>query len=163
MYRDIVDENDKVMGKATKEDVAACGLICRVAFMLLVNSERQLLLQQRRATKKTYPLYWSGAAAGHLISGETYESGGIREVREELGVHVELNFLGKYLSAEDREMVGVLYGYHDGPFEIERAEVEQTKFMSLPEIQAAEATGSMKMTSFLVRGLDMLIPVLTSS
>ena len=64
--RDVINENDEVIGQADKEEVRRKGLLSRVAFIILVNSRRELLLQQRAAMKETYPLYWSGAAAGHV-------------------------------------------------------------------------------------------------
>ncbi|MGH4019113.1 MAG: NUDIX hydrolase [Pseudonocardiaceae bacterium] len=107
--RDVVNEQDVVVGQAGREEIEAHGLICRVAFIMLANSKGELLLHQRSATKKAYPLYWSGAAAGHLVSGETYEGAAHRELWEEIGVEANLEFLGKFFSAPDREMVGVFW------------------------------------------------------
>lgn len=158
--RDIVNENDEVIGQATKEEVAAKGLICRVSFIMLVNSKGELLLHQRSANKKAYPLYWSGAAAGHLIRGETYEQAAIRELKEELGVEAELEFVGKFFSEEDREMVGVFLGHYDGPIKIEPMEVERVEYHRPERLQRELA--SMKVTSYVERSLPLILPKLST-
>lgn len=152
--RDVVDEDDNVVGQATKTEIESKGLICRVSFILLQNSDGRLVLQQRSANKRAYPLYWSGAAAGHLEAGESYESAAARELHEELGIEAELTLLGRFYSAEDREMVGVLVGRHDGPYKFEPMEVAQVKLMT-PEELLRQAP-SMKLTTFVERSLPML-------
>jgi isopentenyldiphosphate isomerase len=152
--RDVINEDDEVIGQADEDEVRREGLLSRVAFILLVNSRKELLLQQRSAGKETYPLYWSGAAAGHVDSGETYEQAAIRELAEELGVEAPVRFLGKYLSKEDREMVAMFLTFHDGPYEIERNEIEKIDFFSVERLR--REMPSMKVTSFLERALPLL-------
>ncbi len=82
--RDVVDENDEVIGVADKHVIERFGLNCRVAFVMLMRSDGRLLLHQRSENKRAYPLYWSGAAAGHVDAGETYADAASRELREEL-------------------------------------------------------------------------------
>jgi isopentenyl-diphosphate delta-isomerase len=154
--RDIVNERDEVIGAATKEDVAAQGLICRVAFIMLVNSKGELLLHQRSSNKRSYPLYWSGAAAGHLIRGETYEQGATRELMEELGVQAKLVFAGKFFSEEDREMVGVFLGCYDGPVTIEPMEVAQIEYFDPTRL--AHSLATMRVTSYVERALPLVLP-----
>lgn len=154
--RDVVNEKDEIVGRATKEEVAAQNLICRVCFIMLVNSRDELLLHQRSANKKAYPLYWSGAAAGHLVSGEGYLEAAQREMMEEIGVEADLEFVGKFFSEDDREMVGVFLGYHDGPIEIEPLEVKQVDYFSLARLEL-EMPG-MKVTSFVERSLPLILP-----
>lgn len=152
--RDVINENDEVIGQADKDEVRRRGLLSRVAFIILMNSKRELLLQQRSATKETYPLYWSGAAAGHVDSGETYEQAASRELSEELGIEAPLRYLGKYLSEEDGEMVAMFLAFHDGPYEIERKEIEKIDFFSFERLR--QEMPSMKVTSFLETALPML-------
>lgn len=152
--RDYVDEEDKVLGQATKERIEAEGLICRVSFIVLRNSENRLLLQQRSSNKRFYPLFWSGAAAGHLIAGESYEEGAVRELLEEMTIETPLDYLGKFYSADDREMVGVFVGTYDGTYDFEPMEVAQVKTFSLEEI--AHRPDDMKITTYVERSLPLL-------
>lgn len=152
--RDVVDADDEVVGTATKEEIEADGLNCRVAFILLTTSGGRLVLQQRAATKRAYPLFWSGAAAGHLIAGESYDEAARRELREELGIATELAFIGKFYSREDREWVGVFVGTHNGPYTAEPLEVEAVRTYEIDEL--TENTDSLKLTSFVERALPLL-------
>ena len=160
--RDIVNEQDEVIGTATKEEIEAKRLIDRVCFIMLVNGKGELLLHQRSANKRAYPLYWSGAAAGHLASGETYEQAATREMKEEIGVQPDLQFVGKFYSADDREMVGVFLGYYDGaPLRIEPMEVAQVDYFSLDRLQREMPT--MKITSYVERSLPLILPRLSEA
>lgn len=158
--RDVVDEEDNVVGQATKQLISEKGLICRVSFIMLVDGKGRLLLQQRSASKRAYPLYWSGAVAGHLSSGESYEEAARREMMEELGIEAELEFLGKFFSAEDREMVAVFLGHHDGPVEIERREIAQIRYFTPATLKAK--LSDMKVTSFVERALPLVLSRLAS-
>lgn len=153
--RDIVNERDEIIGKADKEEIAARGLICRVAFIMLANSKGELILHQRAATKKAYPLYWSGAAAGHLIAGESYEDGAKRELMEEIGVEVPLEFVDKFYSEVDREMVGVFLGFYDGPVKIEPHEVAQVANFSPEKLEREKE--NMQVTSFVEKSLPLVL------
>jgi isopentenyl-diphosphate Delta-isomerase len=156
--RDVVNEKDEVIGIASKEEVAERGLICRVAFIMLANSKGQLLLHQRSANKKTYPLYWSGAAAGHLISGETYEDAACREMKEEIGVEAELVFVGKFFAKEDNEMVGVFLCRYDGPLTIEPMEIAQVNYFYPEALE--RASRDLKITTYVERSLPLVLPYL---
>jgi isopentenyldiphosphate isomerase len=55
-------------------------------------SDPWLLLQRRSATKDTWPGLWDVSVTGHYSAGEGIE-GGLREIREELGLDVALDDL----------------------------------------------------------------------
>lgn len=152
---DVVNERDEVVGRVTKSRALAEGLITRVAFIVIVNRKGELLIQQRKETKDAYPLYWSGAAAGHLLSGESYGAGARRELREELGIETALVRLGKFFSEDDREMVTVFLGVHDGPYEVAASEIEQVALYSLDDLAHASRR-DMRFTTYLESALPMV-------
>ncbi|GIF17375.1 isopentenyldiphosphate isomerase [Actinoplanes tereljensis] len=156
--RDVVNEEDEVVGQATKEEVAARSLICRVSFIMLANDRGELLLHQRAATKKTYPHYWSGAAAGHLDAGESYLECALRETKEEIGITVDLEEIGRFYSAPDREMVGVFLGHFNNldDLTIEPLEVEKVEFFSPARLEQERPT--MKVTSYVERSMPLVLP-----
>jgi isopentenyl-diphosphate delta-isomerase len=152
---DIVNERDEVVGRTAKSEARAKGLITRVAFIVIVNRKGELLIQQRKGSKDAYPLYWSGAAAGHLMSGESYGDGARRELREELGIETPLVPLGKFFSEDDREMVAVFLGIHDGPYEVAAAEIEKVALFRLDDLRHA-SRGDMRFTTYLESALPMV-------
>lgn len=151
---DIVDANDKVVGTEEKDVARQKGLAIRVSFVIILNARDELYLQQRKSTKKTYPLYWSGSAAGHVRAEESYLAAAERELEEELGVATELYELGKLYSTEDKEFVTFFVGRHAGPFRLEEAAIEKADFFSLEQLQAPQ--NAMKMTSFAIAVLPMI-------
>jgi isopentenyl-diphosphate delta-isomerase len=151
---DIVDVSNNVIGVATKDEVRAKKLLCRVVFVIILNDHDELLLQQRKATKKTYPLYWSGSAAGHVTSGESYEQAAYRELQEELGIHTPLTELGRFTSEPDQEIVAVFVGRSNGPYTPEESAIEQITYYSLTSLQDNKDT--MKLSSYVVAALPMV-------
>lgn len=152
--RDVVDENDEVVGQADKYVIERFGLNCRVAFVMLMRSDGELLLHQRSANKRAYPLYWSGAAAGHVDAGESYEDAANRELREELGIEADLDFVGRFYSKEDREMVGVFVGRYDGDVDVEPQEVAAVEHFSIEAVE--QRPESMMVTSFVERSIPLV-------
>ena len=72
-----------------RSEVHRRGLWHRSAHLWLVNSRREVLLQQRHPGKQTDPGRWDIAVAGHLSAGETPLEALVREAWEELGLVVD--------------------------------------------------------------------------
>tara|TARA_R100000027_G_scaffold38198_2_gene28176 strand:- start:3738 stop:4259 length:522 start_codon:yes stop_codon:yes gene_type:complete len=83
---DVVDENDRVIGKETRGEVHRKKLLHRAIHVFVFNSSGQLYLQKRSATKDTAPNRWVSSCSGHVDSGEDYETAARRELGEELGI-----------------------------------------------------------------------------
>lgn len=96
----VVDEHDQPVGTAERRVVHAQHLRHRSAHVLVFNSAGQLLIQQRAATKDSYPLYWDVSVGGHVAPNEAYEEAAHRELREELGLDGPLHFLRKTPASE---------------------------------------------------------------
>ncbi len=135
---DVVDENDKVIGKATREECHSNKkLMHRGVDIFIFNSEGYLLLQKRSVKKDLYPGVWASSASGHLDSGETYEKAAEREIMEELGTKTELKPVAKYKCFLEKESeIDVLFkGGHDGPFSINREEIDEARFFGMAYIK----------------------------
>lgn len=85
---DVVDDDDRVIGQATRAEVHARRLKHRAAHVLLFNSRGELFIQTRSATKDKYPGRYDSSASGHLASGEDYHGCAVRELHEELGLTI---------------------------------------------------------------------------
>lgn len=82
----IVDQNDNVIGSKPRDLVDYEKDIYRVSSLWLTNSKGEILIAQRKHTKKHDPNKWSGAVAGTVEVDETYESNIYREAEEEIGL-----------------------------------------------------------------------------
>ena len=135
---DIVDEQDRVIGSATRRE---CNrnpdLIHRAAYALIFDPEGRLFLQKRSQSKDTCPGMWSISVAGHVDQGETYEKTIVREMEEEIGIVLKVEFLGKFLlrHENENEYSAIFRGYSGGPFELNPEEIEAGDFFSLDTIR----------------------------
>lgn len=86
---DLVDEQDTVIGQATRHEVYAQGLRnYRVIHAFIINSEGKLWIPRRTLTKKLYPGGLDYSIAGHVESGETYEEALLKEAQEEANLNL---------------------------------------------------------------------------
>lgn len=90
---DVVDANDNVVGRATRGEVHARGLLHRAANIFVFNTRGELMLQMRSRHKDQYPNCWTSSASGHVDAGETYQIAAVRELEEELGLCTPLEYL----------------------------------------------------------------------
>jgi len=86
---DIIDENNQVVGKATKSAVHQQGLKHRVGAVLLKRKDGRYLIPTASELKVEKGLLYH-SAAGHVLSGESYRDAAKRELFEETGVMANL-------------------------------------------------------------------------
>ena len=122
---DVVDENNQVVGQATRAEVHARGWRHRALHVFVLNAAGELFLQKRSPWKDRHPDAWDSSAAGHLDAGETYAAAARRELREELGLtpeaagRVELREvadLGPAREATGGEFIRLFIAHAEGPF-----------------------------------------------
>lgn len=82
---DVVDDQDQVIGQATRAEVHSRSLKHRAVHIFAIDKAGNILLQKRSHLKDTCPELWDSSAAGHLDAGESYEAAVVRELKEELG------------------------------------------------------------------------------
>jgi isopentenyl-diphosphate delta-isomerase len=93
----LVDQTDREVGHMSKAEChQGRGTLHRAFSLLIFNPAGQLLLQQRSASKRLWPLYWSNSCCSHPRRAETMESATKRRLREELGLQCPLQFLYKF-------------------------------------------------------------------
>lgn len=87
---DILDEIGNATGRSClKSEAHAKGLFHPCVHIWFYTLEGEILVQQRGAMKKTYPLLWDVSVAGHMAAGETAEDAALREVEEEIGLQIK--------------------------------------------------------------------------
>lgn len=102
-YLDIVDENDKVIGRGARENIWKKGLEhnVRVVNIFIFNKEGKLLLPKRSSNRKIFPSCFDFSCGEHLLAGEDYYEAAIRGLKEELGLrNLNLTELGKLTPKE---------------------------------------------------------------
>ncbi|MFC8516892.1 NUDIX hydrolase [Streptomyces sp. NPDC057257] len=83
---DIVDENDRVIGRSPRGEAYAKGLRHRCAFILARDADDRLFVHRRTPTKLVFPSLYDMFVGGVVGAGESYDEAALREAEEELGV-----------------------------------------------------------------------------
>ncbi|MFW6340039.1 MAG: isopentenyl-diphosphate Delta-isomerase [Wenzhouxiangella sp.] len=102
-----VDENDNAVGTLSK---GAChdgdGILHRAFSVFLFDPQGRLLIQQRSAEKRLWPLYWANSCCSHPRAGETMAEATERRLLDELGVRTPLHFIYKFRYQAGYENLG---------------------------------------------------------
>jgi isopentenyldiphosphate isomerase len=85
---DVVNERDEVVGQNTRREVHRLGLKHRAVHVLVFNARGEIFLQKRSLKKDIAAGKWDSSSSGHLDTGEVYDACAVREVREEIGLHL---------------------------------------------------------------------------
>lgn len=139
----VVDEDNNVLGHRTK---AEChdgeGILHRAFSVFLFNAQGELLLQQRSADKRLWPLFWSNSCCSHPRRGETEDEAAGRRIEEELGVSTDLErlFTFQYHAAfedkgSEREVCSVFLGHTDDPIRANEHEIADWKWIAIEELE----------------------------
>jgi isopentenyl-diphosphate delta-isomerase len=133
----LVDEADHSLGFLSKE---LChegqGVLHRAFSLLIFNEGGELLIQQRAASKRLWPMYWSNSCCSHPRGDETLETATQRRLYEELGVHCPLHFLFKFqyqaqfdATGAENELCSVFVGRCRGPIEANPDEIHDWRWI----------------------------------
>ena len=94
---DIVDENGCPTGETVERETAhRKGIRHRTSHVWLMREGKngtEVLLQKRSKNKDSYPGCYDISSAGHIPAGVDFVPSAIRELREELGLLVEVEEL----------------------------------------------------------------------
>ena len=93
----LVDADDNETGHRSKADCHdGDGILHRAFSLFLFNERRELLLQQRSATKRLWPGYWSNSCCSHPRRGESIQAATQRRLSDELNVTATLEYVYKF-------------------------------------------------------------------
>lgn len=143
----LVDEDGVRVGKARRcEAHGNPALLHPVVHCLVFNSADDLLLQLRGAHKDVQPGRWDTSVGGHVGVDESIEHAVLREIREEVGLVIQardLRFLHRYVmrNSIESELVHTFRLVHEGPFTAEPGDIDELRFWSRSDIEAAIGSG----------------------
>jgi isopentenyl-diphosphate Delta-isomerase len=145
----LVDQTDREVGHMSKAEChQGRGTLHRAFSLLIFNPAGELLLQQRSASKRLWPLYWSNSCCSHPRRAESMESATRRRLREELGLQCPLQFLYKFEyqaqfdeAGAEHELCSVYLGRSDEPVRADGQEILSWRWIE-PEALTAEMSGS---------------------
>ena len=139
----LVDPDDQETGNLSK---AEChdgdGILHRAFSVFLFNSMGELLIQQRGADKRLWPMFWTNTCCSHPRQGESMELATRRRLLQELGTTSTLEFVYKFsyqarfgdLGSEN-ELCSVYLGQVEGQANANVAEISALRFVSATELQ----------------------------
>ena len=138
-WLDIVDENDRVVGKAPRDQIHRENHWHRSAHIVLFNSQGQVFVQLRSMNKDNNAGLWDSSAAGHVDSGESYEQCAVRELYEELGVQIAADQLRRAggLRPHARngfEFTEIYIVHSDQPLTLQQEEIDDGCWASSDEV-----------------------------
>ncbi len=147
---EVVDHNDRVIGKESRSTIHKRGLMHRSAQVLLFNTVGEFFLQKRSMNKDEFPGLWDSSAAGHLNPGESYHQCALRELNEELGIQHQgkLTQLFKFPASKDTgyEYCTVFLCVSDAPVTLQPAEVDEGTWLSPEEMDHWVAVSRSELT-----------------
>ena len=136
---DVVDEQDRVVARATRREVRRGRLLHRFSSVLCWDPGGRLYVHRRTDDKDVYPGMYDMTAGGVLAAGETYLEAARRELAEELGVAgPELRFLFKhrYRGPENPSWSALFEVTWDGPVTPQASEIAWGAFLAEDELLA---------------------------
>lgn len=117
------------------------GVYYKPAWIWIVNSKGEVLVQKRANQKRYYPNKWDMSSAGHVTAGEATIQGAVREIEEELGIKVlekELIFITEYLY-DDIFQLGQVYllkkDIDISEMKLQTEEVSEVKWLKLEDFK----------------------------
>jgi isopentenyldiphosphate isomerase len=93
---DILDSEGNPTGKSClKSEAHQHGYFHATVHVWLYTRNEKILLQQRSPNKEVFPNLWDISVAGHIGAGEAILDAALREVYEEIGLHLQKEDLRK--------------------------------------------------------------------
>lgn len=138
----LVNEQDAVQGLLGKTEAHEKGLLHRAISIIVFNSKREMLIQQRADSKYHWAGIWSNTVCTHPRDGESYLEAAQRRLKEELGVSTPLQEVFDFIyKAKDEdsgltehELDHVFVGEYEGEILFNPEEVQAVRWISWKDL-----------------------------
>ncbi|MCL2703502.1 MAG: NUDIX domain-containing protein [Defluviitaleaceae bacterium] len=147
---DVYDKHGNFTGAVkTSGDIIHEGEYQLAASAWIINPEGKLLIQKRAAVKKTNPNTWN-ITGGMVRSGEDSRHGCIREVREEIGIKLDIKKIELLYRAFGKDMIFddyvIILDFPLSDAVLQADEVSEIKWASIDEIKEHYNNGEFMFT-----------------
>lgn len=152
---DVVNDRDEVIDQKPRREVHRLGLLHRAVHIIVTNAKGEVFMQKRSMTKDSSPGLWDTSAAGHVDSGEDYDTCSIRELREEIGLSISETprrlFYIKASKETGMEFVWVYHTVAEGPFVLHPEEIESGDWFTVKHLSEWTANRPQDFASSFLR------------
>ncbi len=138
----LVNENDEQIGLMPKLEAHEKAVLHRAFSVFILNSNNEIMLQQRAHHKYHSPLLWTNTCCSHQRAGESNIQAGTRRLQEEMGFTASIKELFHFIykapfdnGLTEHELDHVMIGYYNGEPKINLDEVESWKWMSIDAVK----------------------------
>ena len=138
----LVDINDQQLGTMDKIEAHEKAVLHRAFSIFVLNSNQELLLQQRALNKYHSPGLWTNTCCSHQREGESNLEAGNRRLMEEMGMTVSLQELFTFIykasfdnGLTEHELDHVMLGFSEEDPKINTDEVASFKWISLEALK----------------------------
>ena len=137
---DLIDRDDRVIGRARRPRVRALNLLHRGVGIVCYDPRGAVYVHRRTRTKDVFPGLYDMLVGGVVASGETYDESAAREIAEELGIRgptpaLLCHYL--YIGPRNRSRVAVYEVEWGGPIHHQPEEVEWGAWMAPDQLERA--------------------------
>lgn len=102
----VIDEEGKIVGEATREEVHTKGLLHREIHVWFYTPKGEIIFQHRAKNKDTFPDMLDATVGGHVEIGSDFLETALKEIQEETGIIAD---------KEDLILVKVVRANHTDP------------------------------------------------
>ena len=139
----LVNSNDEPIGLMPKMEAHEKAFLHRAFSVFVINSNNELMLQQRALQKYHSPGLWTNTCCSHQRDGEENIEAGLRRLQEEMGFETSLEYLFNFIykapfdnGLTEHELDHVMLGRYEGDPSINLEEVASWKWMDIDLIHA---------------------------
>ncbi|MBI2624944.1 MAG: isopentenyl-diphosphate Delta-isomerase [Candidatus Nealsonbacteria bacterium] len=158
----LVDRNDKRIGKEEKIRAHQKGRLHRAFSILVFNSKGETMLQRRALSKYHSPGLWTNTCCSHPRLSYNLKKQAEKRLKEEMGISCPLKevFTFKYKAKLgnliEHEFDHVFMGKFEGRANPNKKEVDDWKWISLPELKKDMKKNPQKYTPWFKIILDRI-------
>ncbi len=139
----LVDAADNESGQMSKAECHdGSGVLHRAFSVFLFNDRGEILLQQRSADKRLWPMYWSNSCCSHPRKGESIGLATSRRLQEELNVVARLEYVYKFTYqasfgalGSENELCSVFLGRIEEEASANATEIEALRYVTVDALR----------------------------